>query len=90
MEIPYGFSISIRLMDRKHAERQLPSGEIVERATIWSEEEIFVFVHYQQKLEDRIVGEGLKGGYQVNKEGPRKMWECLQREVEKEAKQFTL
>ena len=36
------------------------------------------------------MGEGLKGGYQVNKEGPRKMWECLQREVEKEAKQFTL
>ena len=37
-----------------------------------------------------MVGEGLKGGYQVNREGPRKMWERVQREVEKEAEQFTL
>ena len=37
-----------------------------------------------------MVREGLKGGYQVNKEGFRKMWERLQREVEKEAEQFTL
>ena len=58
--------------------------------TIWSEEEIFAFVHYQQKLEDRMVGEGLKGGFQVNKESPRKMWERVQREVEKDAEQFTL
>ena len=58
--------------------------------TIWSEEEIFVFVHYQQKLENQMVGEGLKEGYQVNREGPHKMWERIQREVEKEAEQFTL
>jgi hypothetical protein len=75
---------------RLPSERRLPSGEIIERVTIWSEEEIFAFVHYQQKLEDRMVGEGLKGGFQVNKEGPRKMWERVQREVEKDAEQFTL
>jgi hypothetical protein len=75
---------------RLPSERRLPSGEIIERATIWSEEEIFAFVHYQQKLEDRMVEERLIGGYQVNKEGPRKLWERVHREVEEAAEQFTL
>jgi hypothetical protein len=63
---------------------------IIERVTIWSEEEIFVFVYYQQKLENQIVGEGLKGGYQVNREGPCEIWKHVQREVKKEAEQFIL
>ena len=62
---------------RLPTKRRLPIGEIIERETTWSEEEIFAWQHFQDKLEDQLVEEMTEDinthGYRTNKEGLRKL-----------------
>ena len=80
---------------RMPKQRRLPNGEVIDQHTRWSEEEIFAWLHYQQKLQDDIYAkmqeEVAIHGWQSNTgRGNLKAWEEIEKEGNEEQRHFTV
>ena len=80
---------------RMPEQRRLPNGEVIEQHTTWSEEEIFAWLRYQQKLQDDIYVEmqeevAIHGWQSNTRRGNLKLWKEIEKESNEEQRHFTI